>query len=217
MTGATGYKSPNGTTGNKIPKGYRQGQIQQFDEKQMGLYDRAHEQLGPDSYLSRLAGGDQSMFDEIEAPALRQFNELQGGIASRFSGQGMGGRRSSGFQNTMSAASQDFAGQLQAQRQSLQQKAIQDLMGMSNQLMGQRPYEQFMVEKQQKQNPWADIAGKFAGAIPGAAVGFLTGGPAGAAVGGLQGFMGSPSSGGNSAGSQPNQFGGSGAFGRRGP
>jgi hypothetical protein len=180
MTGATGYQSPSGATGNKIPKGYRQGQIQQFDPKQMELYGQQFQHVGPESYLSRLAGGDQSQFEEMEAPALRQFNELQGGIASRFSGQGMGGRKSSGFQNTMNAASQDFAGQLQAQRQSLQQKAIQDLMGMSGQLLQQRPYEQFMVEKPQKQSSgWGGILG----AGLGAAGGFFGGGPGGALSG----------------------------------
>lgn len=191
MLGTTGYKSPNGTTGNKIPKGYRQGQIQQFDEQQMGLYDRAHEQLGPDSYLSKLAGGDQSMFEEMEAPAMRQFNELQGGIASRFSGQGMGGRKSSGFQNTMSAASQDFASQLQSKRQSLQQQAIKDLMGMSGQLMGQRPYEQFMIKKQQKENPWAGIVGKMGGMVPGLVTSAMGGGsPEDAVKGGMSIFGG---------------------------
>ncbi len=190
MTGATGYKSPNGTTGNKIPKGYRLGQIQQFDEGQMGLYQQGMQNVGPDSYLSRLAGGDQSLFDEMEAPALRQFNELQGGIASRFSGQGMGGRRSSGFQNTMSAASQDFASQLQAQRMDLRNKAIKDLHSMSQDLLGQRPYEQFMIKKQQKENPWAEIVGKLGGAIPGLVTSAAGGGSPESAIKGASSIFG---------------------------
>jgi hypothetical protein len=130
------------------PEGYQQGKIQQFDKRQTQLYNQNFEHLGPDSYLSRLAGGDESLYADMEAPALRQFSELQGGIASRFSGQGMGGRRSSGFQNTMSAANSDFAQQLQSNRQSLRSQAIKDLMGMSNDLLNQRPSENYLVPEQ---------------------------------------------------------------------
>ena len=48
----------------------------------------------------------------------------------------------------MSSAAGNFAEQLQSQRMGLQQQAIRDLMGMSGQLLGQRPYEQMLVEKQ---------------------------------------------------------------------
>lgn len=183
--------SPSGRTGNKIPSGYKQGQIQQFDPQQMQLYNQQFANVGPQSYLSRLAGGDQNTFNQIEAPAMQQFNELQGGLASRFSGMGMGGRRSSGFQNTANQAGSDFAQQLQSNRQSLQRQALMDLTSMSQSLLGQRPYEQFLVEKQQRANPWAEFAGKLGGAIPGAVAGFATGGPAGAAIGGASGFMNS--------------------------
>jgi hypothetical protein len=135
------------TGGDKIPKGYERGQLQQFTPEQMQLFQQMFGQLGPDSFLGRLAGGDQSMFEEMEAPAMRQFGQLQGGLASRFSGMGMGGQKSSGFQNTMNQAASDFAQQLQSQRLGLRNQAIQDLMGMSNQLLGQRPYEQFLTPK----------------------------------------------------------------------
>jgi hypothetical protein len=136
----------------KIPSGYRKGSIKNFDQNQMPLYESLFSHLGPDSYLSRLAGGDESLFGEMEAPAMRQFGELTGDIASRFSlgggGQGaMSGRRSSGFQNTMGQAASNFAQDLQARRQELRRQALSDLMGMSNTLLGQRPYENFMVQK----------------------------------------------------------------------
>lgn len=151
--GATGSSSGRNMTGggvtggNIIPKGYKQGQLQQFTPEQMQLFQQMFGQLGPDSFLGKLAGGDQSMFEEMEAPAMRQFGELQGGLSSRFSGMGMGGRKSSGFQNTMNQATSDFSQQLQSQRVGLRNQAIKDLMGMSNQLLGQRPYDQFLTPK----------------------------------------------------------------------
>ena len=141
-------RSGLGLSGNKVPKGYQSGQMQQFTPEQMQLFQQMFGQVGPESFLGKLAGGDQSKFAEIEAPALQQFAGMQGNLASRFSGMGMGARRSSGFQNTMNQATSDFAQQLQSQRMGLQRQAIQDLMGMSNQLLGQRPYDQFMTEKQ---------------------------------------------------------------------
>lgn len=168
----------------KIPSGYSKGSLQQFTPEQMQLFQQMFSHVGPESYLSKLAGGDQSTFGEIEAPALKQFSALQGQLGSRFSGMGTGARNSSGFQNTMNSAAQDFAGQLQSQRQSLQQQALQDLMGFSNQLLGQKPYEQFLQEKKEKSSGW----GGAIGAGLGAAGGFFAGGPAGALQGAQLGY-----------------------------
>ena len=133
--------------GNKIPKGYQQGQLQQFTPEMMQLFSRMFGHVGEGSYLDRLASGDESLFAEMEAPALRQFSGVQGNIASRFSGMGQGARHSSGFQNTMNSASSDFAQDLQSKRQGLQRQAIMDLSGLSNSLLNQRPYEQFLSKK----------------------------------------------------------------------
>jgi hypothetical protein len=176
---------PSGKSGNIVPKGYRQGQLQQFTPEMQQLFKQMFSHVGPESYLSKLASGDQSTFGEIEAPALKQFNEIQGNLASRFSGMGMGSRKSSGFQNTSNAAASDFAMQLQSQRQGLQRQAINDLRGLSMDLLGQRPYEQFLVKKQQKQGfDWGGLAGGAAGA----AGGFFVGGPAGAVAGAGLGY-----------------------------
>lgn len=136
------------TGGNIIPKGYKRGQISQFTPEQVELFRRAFSQVSPDSFTSRLAGGDPELFEQIEAPAFRQFSQLQGQMGSRFSGMGSGARKSSGFQNAMGGAASDFAQQLQSQRMGLQRQATQDLMGMVQSLLGQRPYEQFLVPKQ---------------------------------------------------------------------
>ncbi len=178
---------PTGKVGNQIPSGYKAGQLQQFSPEQMQLFKQLFSNLEPGSYLSRLAGGEEGIFDEIEAPALRQFGAMQGNLASRFSGMGgqgsLSSRNSSGFQNASNQAAMDFAQQLQGQRQSLQQKAILELMGLGNQLLGQRPYESFLVEKQQKKpSAWNSILGGLGAAIPGA-IGGLIGGPPGAVAG----------------------------------
>lgn len=166
-------------TGNKIPKGYSQGTLQQFTPEQMQLFQQMFGNVGPDSFLSKLAGGDENTFNQIEAPAMRQFQGLQGNIASRFSGMGTGGRKSSGFQNTLSAAGSNFAQDLQSQRQSLQQQALKDLMGMSESLLNQRPQENFLVQKQHKpsfMDKWLGLAGN------------VLGGAARGGAGGIGGF-----------------------------
>jgi hypothetical protein len=130
-----------------IPRGYSKSKLQQFTPEQLELYKQLFGHLGPDSYTARLAGGDEDLFNEMEAPALRQFNQLQSGIANKYSGQGLGGRRSSGFRNEQTAAGSNFAQELQANRQGLQRQATRDLFEMSQMLMGQRPYETSLAEK----------------------------------------------------------------------
>lgn len=179
-------KSGAGKTGNVTPKGLETGQIQNFTPEMMDLFSQMFSHLGPDSFLSKLASGDQSMFDEIEAPAKRQFNQLQGAIGSKFGGMGMGNQRSSGFQNTITQAGSDFAQDLQSKRQELRQQALRDLMGMSNMLLKQEPYDQYTTEKQQKQKSgWGGLTG----AGLGAAGGFFLGGPMGAMQGAQTGYQ----------------------------
>lgn len=131
----------------KIPSGYKQFSMQQFTPEQLQLFSQLFGLVGPESRLNKLAAGDEGAFAEMEAPALRQFGELQSGLASKFSGIGLGSRRSSGFQNTMTSAAQDFASKLQAERLGLSQQALMDLMNISQMLMGQRPFEKGLVEK----------------------------------------------------------------------
>ncbi len=162
MTGATGFGRATSTgtlkrggmQGDYIPKGTRAAQLQNYTPEQMQLFKQAFSHVGPDSYLSKLAGGDQGMFEEMEAPAKRQFSGLQGGMASKFSGMGgTGARKSSGFQNEMTAANSNFAQDLQSRRQGLQQQAIHELMGLSHSLLNERPYEREIYKKDQ-QKPW---------------------------------------------------------------
>lgn len=180
---ATGSNMGMRTGGPKVSYGKSQGgqtpfNMQQFTPEQMQLFQQMFGHLGPDSFLGRLAGGDESMFKEMEAPAWRQFQGLQGQTASRFSGGETGNprevssRRSSGFNNTMNQASSDFSQALQSQRMGLQNQAIQDLMGMSNQLLGQRPNMQGFMKKspsfwQQLLAGLGGAAGQFSGGLGG--------------------------------------------------
>ena len=178
MRGFAGAASGQNNTGSQlkgdmIPKGYNKGRLANYTPEMMDQFQSLFQHVGPQSYLSRIASGDQSGFEEMEAPARRQFQQLQGNIASRFSGAGMGARGGSGFKNSMNQATSDFAMDLQSRRQEFQRQAIRDLMGLSGDLLNQRPYENFLVEKPQKpKSNW--------------------GGAIGAGLGGLMGAMGGP-------------------------
>lgn len=123
----------------QAPTGYES--YQNFTPQQMQLFQGLFSNLGPNSYLGQLAGGSPEAFSQIEAPQMRQFQELLGGLSSKFSGMGgLGARHSSGFQNTATSAASDFAQQLGAKRHDLTSQALRDLMSMSSTLLGQQPY-----------------------------------------------------------------------------
>lgn len=191
MNSMQGYGGPAGAllqgraAGDKIPKGYRSGQLSQFTPEQMQLFQQLFSQVSPDSYLAKLAGGDQSFFEQMEAPSRREFEGLLGNISSRFSGAGLGARRGSGFQQATSQAASNFAQDLAAKRQELQRQAILDLMGLSSNLLGQRPYERFLYEKPKKESSGY---GGLIGAGVGGLGGFALGGPAGALTGAQLGY-----------------------------
>ena len=123
-------------------------------------------------FLSQMAaGGSPEMWQKLEAPAMRQFGALQGNLASRFSGMGgSGSMKSSGFQNTMSEAGSDLAERLQAQRMSFQQDAIKQLIGLSENLLGQRTFETGLVPK--KKPAWQEFLMSVAPGVAQGASGF---------------------------------------------
>lgn len=148
MSSMIGNRGPTGMGINTAtPKGYEAGRMQNFTPEQMQLFKQMFSQVGPESQLGKLASGDEATFKQMEAPALRQFAGLQSNLANRFSGQGLGGRKSSGFQQAAGAQASNFAQELQANRQNLMRQALQDMMGISNDLLGQRPYQNYLVEK----------------------------------------------------------------------
>ena len=152
--------------------GYKGFSIPTKSPQQMDLFNfltgGATEGLrgGGFDFLNKLASGDQSQFAQMEAPALRQFGQLQGNTASRFSGQGSGARSSSSFQNAMGEASADLAERLKGQRMGLQQGAVEQLLALYNSLLGQNLHENFLMPK--KKPFWQEF---LLGATPGLAQG----------------------------------------------
>jgi hypothetical protein len=188
-----------GAAGNKIPRGYSAGRLQQFTPEQQSLFQSLFPYVSPGSQLSQQAQGSDQGFGPFEDYAHRQFQEFSGENASRFSGLGMGARKGSGFQNSQTQGAQDFASQLAMQRQGLQRQALMDLMGISGQILGQRPEENFLIRKQQKQPGfWNRLFGA-AAPIAGAGIGGLFGGPIGASFGSQLGS-------GLASGFQPTQY-----------
>lgn len=159
---------------------------QKFTPQQMKLFKSLFSQVDPGSYLSKLASGDPELMAKMEKGQLRDFSSTMGNLASRFSGAGTGGRHSSGFKLAQGQEARQFQEQMQAQRQQLQQQAIKDLMGLSQGLLGQDPYEQFLVEPQGKQEWWQQAIGGGA-PLAGAAIGGYAGGLPGAKLGGSLG------------------------------
>lgn len=184
-TGQQGRQLAGNMPKEKIPSGYRKGAMNVFTPEQMQLFQSLFPHIDPSSFLSRLAGGEEGAFEEMEAPAWRQFQEAQGQLGSRFSGLGMGAQRGSGFKQSAGQLGSDFAMNLASKRHELRRQALSDLMGYSRELLGQRPQEQFLYEKPKKKGfDW----GGALGALGGGALGFFAGGPMGAMTGASMGY-----------------------------
>lgn len=137
-------------------KGYNVAQLPNLTPQLMNLLQQLASGFGQGAggatdWLSRLASGDQSIFEEIEAPAYASFDKLLGNIANRFSN--VGARDSSAFQGATAGAAGDLARNLASQRAGYRSDAVNSLLSNSQNLLQQRPYENIVAEKQQK-NPW---------------------------------------------------------------
>lgn len=149
----------------QMPKvsGYKTVQMPQFTPQQMQMFQKLMGGVGGGidqsmDYLTKMASGDESMFEQMEKPAYTAFDKMLGQIGSRYSG--MGARDSSAYENAMAGAGAEMAENLQAKRAQMQQAAIEKLLGMSDTLLGKKPYENLMVQKPQKQGfDWGQVAG----------------------------------------------------------
>lgn len=105
-------------------------------------------QQGQD-WLSSLFN-DENFFNNIEAPAMRQFNEeIIPGVASRFASQGSGGSLgSTGFRNQIAREGSNLATNLAAQRGQMQQQGVNQQLGYS-----QQPFQNIMQLLQQALTP----------------------------------------------------------------
>jgi hypothetical protein len=115
------------------------------------------------NFLSKLSqGGDEDFWRQQEAPAMRQFGQMQGQIASRFSGNDA--RRSSGFQNELGGEASSLAERLQSNRMELQQNAINQLMQLSQNLLGTNLSQNYLTPKKSSglKDLLASLSGGFA-------------------------------------------------------
>jgi hypothetical protein len=199
-TPAGGTSRSMGTPAGTLKKsGYEQINLPRLTPQQMQLFSQVFSGIQPGlsqglGHLGGLAGGDPNAFAELEAPTLRQFGDILGGIGSRFSG-GLGqsslgrmplsAQKSSAFQNELTGAAGNLAERLAGQRLGLQQNAISQLLGLYQNLMGTQPYENLLIEKK-RTNPWGSA---LTGAASGASAGSVFG-PWGTAAGGLLGGVG---------------------------
>ena len=164
--------------------GYNQISLPTKNSDQMEIFRRlmGGSSEGVDSSLSQISklagGGSPELWQQLEAPAMRQFGELQGNIASRFSGMGTGARRSSGFQNATTSAASELAERLQGQRLGLQQNAQSQLLDLYQNLLGHNMQENMLIPK--KKSGWqtffeglGQIGGNAAGTFGGMGLGKL--------------------------------------------
>lgn len=156
------------------PSGYSQFELPTMGGGQKQIYDMLKSQImggqGQDVFakLFGTAGGSQEGFDQMEAPAMRQFQQqILPGIANRYVGSGISG--SSGMQNAFANAGQGLAENLQANRMGYHERARDQVMNLMQSLLG-TPTSQFGLTK--KQTPGADFLGSIGSGI-GAGLGFL--------------------------------------------
>jgi len=121
---------------------------------------------------------DPQFFQNMEAPAMRQFNEeIIPGVANRFASMGSGGALgSTGFRNQLGRESSNLATNLAANRGQMQQAGVNQSLQY-----GQQPFSNLMSLYGQAMQPtnnqyqaaqpgfFGNVAGSFAG---GAAQGF---------------------------------------------
>lgn len=142
----TGVTPPRGKiSGYKIRNvpNYTPEQMQLF-AKLLGSAQGGLEGGGLD-FLSQLAGGDESAFQQAEQPFYSAFQKGLGEIGSRFAGLGAVG--SSAFQNATSGAAKELGEDVGAQRLGLQQSAIERLLELSENLLGKKPYQTYLEQK----------------------------------------------------------------------
>jgi hypothetical protein len=165
LFGSKGYLPEKGFNQKISGTDYRAASVPQFTREQSQLFKNLFNQVGPEGFLGQLASGNPELFQEMEQPDIERFNELLGGLSSRFSGMGdLGARKSSGFQNSATRAASDFAQALRSQRLGIQQQSLRDLLGLSESLLNQRPFEQFFLPQKVKQPGfWSNLFSGLAG------------------------------------------------------
>lgn len=153
-----------------VPTGYDLIKLPTLGPGQKRVYNQLQSTFGRGAkgldLFSRLAGGDTSGFEQLEKPAMRQLQEqILPQVAQRYAGQGI--RGSSGLQTSLSSAAEKFGESLQSQRLGIQQQALNQLLGLGQQLLG-TPTEQNVLMRQ-PESIWSQLLGSLVGGLAPAA------------------------------------------------
>jgi len=141
LSGMTGKGEKHGSTYSKGARNAIDDVLQSIKGMKgdsMDITQNQQYQQGNDYFNSLF--NDQDFFNKFEAPAMRQFEEMQGDIGNRFAGMGSGGSTgSTGFRNQMAREGQNFATNLAANRGQMQQNAVPQMLGYA-----QQPFQNLM-------------------------------------------------------------------------
>ena len=135
------FSSPTGVSAPQANiSGYKTRNVPNFTPEQMQLFAKLLGGVqgglgGGLDFLSQLAGGEEGAFEKAEAPAYSAFQKTLGQLGTRFAG--LGALDSSAFQNATAGAGQELAENLASKRLGIQQSAIERLLGLSQNLLGQ--------------------------------------------------------------------------------
>lgn len=163
-----------------VPKGYSMYSLPTMGGGQKELYDLFKGQVSggiPDVFqnLLGMARGNEDIFSKLEAPLMNKFNrEILPGIANRYAGSGISG--SSGMQNALASAATDLGTNLQAQRASLMQQSMRDVLGLGEHLLGMPTQQYGLVQKQNILNDIMKMLGGVVGGVGGSLGGAALGG-----------------------------------------
>lgn len=166
MTAVTGMAAPKANI-----SGYKLRNVPNFTPQQMQLFQQLLGGLsggggleGGLDFLSRLGMGDDEAFEQAEAPASSAFNKALGQLGSRYSQ--LGARDSSSFQQATSGAAAELGENLGAKRLGIQENAIERLLSLSQNLLGQKPYDTFLEKKRSGWDTAGDIASVIGKLLP---------------------------------------------------
>lgn len=180
MSSMSGYGS-SGRSSGLSGTGYKQVSTPNLSPEQMGLFQQlmGGSQSGIGAGLGHLSnqaqGGNEEYWNQLEAPAKKEFGQYQSDIANRFSQAAPGAssaRRSSGHQNAQNSAAADFAERLASNRMGLQQNAISQLLGIGQNLLGTSLTSNYLLPK--KKPFWQELLGSASGGI-GQGAGYMLG------------------------------------------
>ncbi len=149
----TGNQGKMGSTYNKGQQSLIDdivGQVKGMGQQQGDITQNPQFQQGQD-WLGSLFN-DPEFFNKFEAPAMRQFDELQGDIGNRFAGMGSGSTGSTGFRNVLAREGQNLATNLSAQRGQMQQQGANQALGYA-----QQPFSNYQSMLQNALKPTQNV------------------------------------------------------------